>query len=67
VKRVQSWLKSIGFSMGSFEESLFFSDSINDLPLLETVSKPITVNPDPMLLEHAQSKGWEVLQLHVDD
>lgn len=67
VKRVQSWLKSIGFSMGSFEESLFFSDSINDLPLLDTVSKPITVNPDPMLLEHAQSKGWEVLQLHVDD
>jgi len=67
VKRVKSWLSAIGFSMDSFEEILFFSDSINDLPLLEIVHKPVAVNPDPKLLAHAQSKGWEVLQLHVDD
>ena len=64
---ISSHLSAIGFSMDSFEEIFFFSDSINDLPLLEIVHKPVAVNPDPKLLAHAQSKGWEVLQLHVDD
>ena len=43
---------------------LFFSDSINDLPLLDVVQTPIAVNPDSKLLDHAQLKGWDVLQLH---
>ncbi len=67
VKRVDSWLSSIGFAKHSFEESLFFSDSINDLPLLEEVHTPVAVNPDPRLLAHAESKGWEVLHLHGED
>ena len=64
VTRVESWLSSIGFSMNSFEESLFFSDSINDMPLLEAVDKAVAVNPDQKLLAHAKLKNWEVLQLH---
>jgi len=64
VTRVESWLRSIGFSMGSFEESLFFSDSVNDIPLLEAVQKAVAVNPDQKLLAHAELRGWEVLQLH---
>ena len=52
------------FSMNSFEESLFFSDSINDMPLLEAVDKAVAVNPDQKLLAHAKLKNWEVLQLH---
>ena len=50
--------------MNSFEESLFFSDSINDMPLLEAVDKAVAVNPDQKLLAHAKLKNWEVLQLH---
>mgnify|MGYP005684739101 FL=1 len=50
--------------MGSFEESLFFSDSVNDIPLLEAVQKAVAVNPDQKLLAHAELRGWEVLQLH---
>lgn len=64
VSRVNQWLNAIDLSLTSFEETLFFSDSINDLPLLDIVQTPIAVNPDPKLLDHARLKGWEVLQLH---
>ncbi|MDA0831117.1 MAG: HAD family phosphatase [Proteobacteria bacterium] len=64
VSRVNQWLNAIDLSLTSFEEALFFSDSINDLPLLDVVQTPIAVNPDPKLLDHARLKGWEVLQLH---
>ncbi|MEJ6564913.1 MAG: histidinol-phosphatase [Burkholderiales bacterium] len=64
VSRVNQWLNAIDLSLTSFEETLFFSDSINDLPLLDVVQTPIAVNPDPKLLDHARLKGWEVLQLH---
>ncbi len=64
MSRVNQWLNAIDLSLTSFEETLFFSDSINDLPLLDVVQTPIAVNPDPKLLDHARLKGWEVLQLH---
>ena len=64
VSRVNQWLNAIDLSLTSFEETLFFSDSINDLPLLDVVQTQIAVNPDPKLLDHARLKGWEVLQLH---
>ena len=64
VSRVNQWLNAIDLSLTSFEETLFFSDSINDLPLLDVVQTPIAVNPDPKLLDHARLKGWDVLQLH---
>ena len=53
----------MGLWRGSFERSWFYSDSLNDLPLLEIVSDPIAVNPDPTLRAHAERAGWEILML----
>ena len=41
----------------------FYSDSRNDIPLLETVARPVAVDPDPTLAEHAQRHGWEQISL----
>jgi len=61
--RVEAWLEAQAFYWGNFSESRFYSDSINDLPLLEKVSHPIAVNPDPHLLEIATARKWGILQL----
>lgn len=45
----------------SVQDAHFYSDSINDLPLLEQVTHAHVVNPDPLLLEQAQARGWPVL------
>ena len=63
ISRVDEWLESLGLWRGSFERSWFYSDSLNDLPLLEIVSDPIAVNPDPTLRAHAERAGWEILML----
>ncbi|TVQ72688.1 MAG: HAD-IB family hydrolase, partial [Oceanospirillales bacterium] len=47
------------------KDSYFYSDSCNDLPLLEVVDHPVAVNPDAKLLEAANSRGWPVLDLRV--
>jgi len=44
----------------SLEESVFYSDSISDLPLLERVGTPVIVNPDPRLARVARQRGWRV-------
>jgi phosphoserine phosphatase len=41
----------------------FYSDSHNDLPLLNKVSDPVAVNPDETLLNHANARGWPVVSL----
>ena len=64
ITRVEAWLESLGFWWTSFEESWFYSDSLNDLPLLQAVSHPVAVNPDPALLAHATSAAWPILNLH---
>jgi phosphoserine phosphatase len=43
--------------------SYFYSDSINDLPLLEKVSRPVATNPDAKLREHAVNNQWPILEL----
>ncbi len=63
VIRVQSWLASLGKTLQDFETSHFYSDSSNDLPLLEVVTHPIVTNPSPGLLAVAQERGWPVLNL----
>lgn len=60
VERLHSWLADTGHSL---KDSYFYSDSHNDLPLLELVDHPVAVNPDEILDEHAQKQGWEVLDL----
>ena len=63
VIRVQNWLASLGKTLPDFETSYFYSDSSNDLPLLEVVTHPIATNPSPGLLAVAQERTWPVLNL----
>jgi HAD superfamily hydrolase (TIGR01490 family) len=61
--RVEEWLEALGLWWGSFERSWFYSDSQNDLPLLERVSDPVAVDPDHTLRAHAEAAGWTILTL----
>lgn len=63
IARLDSWLESLGLWLGHFERSWFYSDSHNDLPLLQRVSNPVATNPDPELRAHAQAAGWPILEL----
>lgn len=63
VIRVDAWLKTLGAGLQGFDEAFFYSDSINDLPLLEAVNRPVAANPSPALREIATARGWPVLDL----
>ena len=63
VIRVESWLSAEKLSWSSLEKSYFYSDSINDLPLMEKVTQPIPTNPDQSLRAKAMEKGWSILEL----
>ncbi|KAA3652660.1 MAG: HAD family hydrolase [Proteobacteria bacterium] len=63
IERVDAWLESLGLHMGSFDNSWFYSDSHNDLPLLARVSQPVAVDPDDTLREHARLHAWPVISL----
>ena len=63
VARLQAWLAARGLKLADFERSTFYSDSTNDLPLLEHVSHPVATNPGPALERIAQDRGWPVLKL----
>jgi|TARA_A100001388_G_C28622194_1_gene428116 HAD superfamily hydrolase (TIGR01490 family) len=58
---VKSWMKYK--QRNSFSRVTFYSDSINDLPLLEAVEFPIAVNPDQTLEEIARDRGWKIITL----
>ncbi|MBC7707529.1 MAG: HAD-IB family hydrolase [Rhodoferax sp.] len=60
--RLHAWLQSRGHSFGQFD-STGYSDSINDLPLLEAVNLPVAVNADAKLAEVAALRGWQTLSL----
>lgn len=62
VDHVQRWLAGLGRGLADFEASVFYSDSASDLPLLETVSEPVAVWPDPRLRARAEALGWRVLE-----
>jgi len=64
ISRVEDWLESMGLWWGNFERSWFYSDSLNDLPLLSRVSDPVAVDPDLTLRRHAEAAGWTILKLH---
>ncbi|CAN1532923.1 SerB Phosphoserine phosphatase [Burkholderiaceae bacterium] len=63
VVRVNQWLAGQHQRLDDFEESYFYSDSINDLPLLEVVTHPVVTNPSASLLAVAQQRDWPVLNL----
>ncbi len=60
VERLQQWLADSGHSLAG---SCFYSDSHNDLPLLEQVERPVAVDPDDILRETAEARGWPVISL----
>ncbi|MDA9785723.1 HAD-IB family hydrolase [Gammaproteobacteria bacterium] len=60
---VQQWMKKNNFD--DFSGATFYSDSINDLPLLEAVDFPKAVNPDAMLEKISLERGWEIIDLPV--
>jgi HAD superfamily hydrolase (TIGR01490 family) len=59
--KVKEWM--LQNSIESFDNTSFYSDSINDLPLLAAVSKPVAVNPDDMLREECRKRSWEIIDL----
>jgi len=66
VTRVHAWLAGMGLALDGFEASFFYSDSVNDTPLLEAVTHPIATNPSQPLRLIAQERGWQVLNLFHD-
>lgn len=62
VLRLAQWLAARGWDWGDVEAT-FYSDSMNDLPLLEKVQHPVATNPDERLRALAQTRGWPVLDL----
>lgn len=65
IARVENWLEELGLWWGAFERTVFYSDSLNDLPLLQKVSHPVAVDPDDTLRAHAAAQGWPILSLRV--
>ena len=63
VRRLEAWLSGLGRRMDDFGESTCYSDSHNDLPLLERVRRPVAVDPDERLAGHAAQRGWPVISL----
>ncbi len=63
IERVEGWLESLGLWWGSFEESFFYSDSHNDLPLMEKVTTPVAVDPDDTLRQQSQERDWRIISL----
>ena len=60
VSRLAEWLEEHGEDL---EGSWFYSDSRNDLPLLEQVAHPVAVDPDPVLRDTAAARGWPIITL----
>jgi HAD superfamily hydrolase (TIGR01490 family) len=60
VTRLNHWLLEQGLDL---QDSYFYSDSRNDLPLLERVSHPVAVDPDDVLRNTAVTRGWPVISL----
>lgn len=60
VTRLNRWLAENGLDLS---DSAFYSDSMNDLPLLEQVTRPVAVDPDPTLRAEAERRGWPIISL----
>ena len=60
VTALEAWLRETGMSLSG---SCFYSDSHNDIPLLEVVERPVAVDPDARLERRARERGWEIISL----
>ncbi|MDP3230462.1 MAG: HAD family hydrolase [Acidovorax sp.] len=66
VRRMEQWLAERQLAWSDVE-STFYSDSMNDVPLLEKVNHPVATNPDARLRTLAQQRGWRILDLFAAD
>ena len=60
VKRLEQWLRQHNQSL---DDSCFYSDSYNDLPLMELVDRAVAVDPDEKLAAEARQRGWKIISL----
>lgn len=63
IARLEAWLDRHNLTWLSFLESWFYSDSLNDLPLMGKVTHPVAVDPDATLRRHAEQRGWPIISL----
>ena len=61
LQKVREWMRWNDFS--DFKNTTFYSDSINDFPLLSVVNKAVAVNPDNKLREECEKRSWEIVDL----
>ena len=65
VRRLDAWLAERGKRLADFAESILYSDSHNDLALLERVTRPVAVDPDERLAAAASRRGWAAISLRM--
>jgi HAD superfamily hydrolase (TIGR01490 family) len=63
ITRLEDWLNQHNLTWLSFLQSWFYSDSLNDLPLLGKVTHPVAVDPDATLKSYAKENGWPIISL----
>ena len=63
ITRVDQWLHELGLKRDQFEKVWFYSDSPNDLPLMEVVSHPVATNPSNRLRDIALERNWQIIDL----
>jgi HAD superfamily hydrolase (TIGR01490 family) len=63
ITRLESWLDERNLTWLSFLESWFYSDSLNDIPLLNKVTNPVAVDPDSTLKKYAKKNNWPIISL----
>lgn len=63
IQNVHTWLGEQNLDLSQLPRSYFYSDSMNDLPLLEQVSHPVATNPDDRLRQEAKKRNWPILEL----
>ena len=63
ITRLNDWLSERGWTLDSFTDTTFYSDSHNDLPLMKLVQHPVAANPDDTLRAHAQQHAWPMINL----
>ncbi len=63
ITRLNLWLEERGLAFEALEKTFFYSDSMNDIPLLEKVSNPVAANPDGVLEKKAIKEDWPIIYL----
>lgn len=63
ITKLNNWLSARGDNTLSLSNSIFYSDSFNDIPLLEAAAEAVAVDPDDTLRAHARNKGWQIISL----